>query len=127
MKTVEHLSCELSPSYSEGITQQILGLSDEENGQRPFPSRKSTRDASQVSEDKAQIKGFLFATSDGKWVLSQEPNLKTCCVGKPTKSESQIFLEGDFFEYPQNRVLVCQGFLISEQCYGNDGSTYQRY
>ena len=45
-----NLSFGLSSSDSEEVAQQILGFSDEVNGQRPFTNRKSTRDASKPPE-----------------------------------------------------------------------------
>jgi len=47
---INNLSFGLSSSKSEKFTPQILGFFDEVNGQRPFTSQKSTRDASKLPE-----------------------------------------------------------------------------
>jgi hypothetical protein len=55
--------------------------------------------------------GFLFKTKEGKWVLSQEPNLKTCCIGSKHKASTQIFLEGDFSGIKDNTLIKVKGVL----------------
>lgn len=58
---------------------------------------------------KATVRGFIYQGSNGEWVLSQEPNLKSCCVNSPAKKDAQIILEGVF--EPQNRALNITGSL----------------
>lgn len=49
-----NLSFGLSSLDSEEFTQQILGVSAEANGQRPFARQKNTRDASKLPEDEKE-------------------------------------------------------------------------
>ncbi|MFN0065212.1 MAG: hypothetical protein ACKVOH_03130, partial [Chlamydiales bacterium] len=48
-----NLSVGVPSSDSEELTQQILGFSDDENGHKPLPIQKSTRNASKLTEDEA--------------------------------------------------------------------------
>jgi hypothetical protein len=39
------------------------------------------------------IRGFLYSTSDGFWILSPEPTIKSCCLGTVEKAHQQIAIE----------------------------------
>ena len=39
-----------------------------------------------------KIRGFIYKSPDNEWVLAEEPDLKSCCLGK----EGQIYLHGDY-------------------------------
>lgn len=54
------------------------------------------------------IRGFLYQSTDGEWILADQPNLKTCCVGKKV---GQIFLDGDFSEIPTYKPVSITGTL----------------
>jgi hypothetical protein len=41
-----------------------------------------------------EIKGFLYKGNEGM-ILSNEPNLKTCCVGSKNKRNKQILILGE--------------------------------
>ena len=51
---IRNLSFGLSSSDSEEFAPQILGFSDEVNGQGPFTSLKSTRGASKLTESEGE-------------------------------------------------------------------------
>lgn len=41
-----------------------------------------------------KIRGFLHKTSDHRWVLAAEPNLKSCCVGSHANRSRQLLISG---------------------------------
>lgn len=62
-----------------------------------------------------ELKGFLFPTSDGGWILSSEPGLKSCCVGSIHKQASQITLLGDFSGCSRHKPTEVRGILQCEE------------
>jgi hypothetical protein len=67
--------------------------------------------------EKITIKGFLYLAED-QWILSPEPNLRTCCVGVQHKKDSQIVLEGEFALNPYQVVHV-EGIFFLNRVTGN--------
>ncbi len=57
------------------------------------------------------LRGFLYLAEDGRWILSPEPHLKTCCVGSQNKIAQQIVLDGSFDQRDINKVLSVHGYL----------------
>lgn len=57
-----------------------------------------------------ELKGFLFQASDGRWILADTPNLKTCCIGK----SDQLTLLGDFSDQTINAPLTVKGTLVEK-------------
>lgn len=57
------------------------------------------------------IKGFLYKESGGHWILSSEPNLKSCCIGSQQKINSQIAIFGDLPLTAPTRAISLQGNL----------------
>ncbi len=39
-----------------------------------------------------EVRGFLYPTQEGQYVLASEPNLKTCCIGTGKKTTPQLKL-----------------------------------
>ncbi len=66
-----------------------------------------------LHNQEVMIRGFLYATEDGRWIVSSEPNLKTCCIGSSQKAQSQVILDSTFEEFPSNRAIALQGTLTS--------------
>lgn len=56
-------------------------------------------------------KGFLRQTDDGKWVLSKQPDVKSCCL---LKQEDITVLEGDFSHFPTKRAVKIKGIIIKD-------------
>ena len=61
--------------------------------------------------EKLALKGFLYQTGEGNWILSNEPHLKSCCLGKKELQHTQIQLLGDFSNADLNKPLHVEGTL----------------
>ncbi len=67
------------------------------------------------------VRGFLYQSDEGKWILASTPNLKTCCVGKGTKALSQIQVEGDLETPSAGRAVNLQGTFKVNPKYDQQG------
>jgi hypothetical protein len=67
--------------------------------------------ASVSDGEEVEMKGFLFQAPEGYWILSKEPNLKSCCIGASHKHDSQITLFGNFAGYSDNLPLRIRGIV----------------
>lgn len=52
------------------------------------------------------LRGYLFVSSEGTWVLSGDPHLRSCCVAKPQKLGSQIIIRERLNERKRVHQLV---------------------
>lgn len=64
-----------------------------------------------------QIRGFLYRADDGRWVLAEEPNLKSCCIGASHNAERQVVLNTDYVEAPLGFVVTVEGNLLRSRSY----------
>lgn len=55
------------------------------------------------------LRGFLYHSADGRWVLSSQPDLKTCCVGSSRNAFEQVTLNGDFHSPSPNIAVTVEG------------------
>lgn len=84
---------------------------------------------SNVENKQVRIRGFLYQNAQGEWILASQPNLKSCCVGTPSKFHQQIFIsnhlspastayvstiEGIFRIHSHNLYRLEQAYLIEE-------------
>lgn len=73
------------------------------------------------------LRGFLYQTPEGVWVLSQEPNLKSCCVGSASKVMNQLYVDGNFPDVPAGQVVSLSGVFKVDPKYTNEGKLTQYY
>jgi hypothetical protein len=62
------------------------------------------------------LKGFLYQTAEGSWILSANPHLKSCCIGCSEKQHSQIYLSDEYSSFNKNRPLYVQGYVHKNSC-----------
>lgn len=60
-----------------------------------------------------EVKGFAYKKPDGDWILSDEPQLKSCCVGSFSKADSQVHFQTSS-DLPKEQVIIVQGNLRLE-------------
>lgn len=58
-----------------------------------------------------QVRGFLYRANDGRWILSDQPGLKSCCVGSASKIQSQVVVDGPLEFEGSARPVVLKGTL----------------
>jgi hypothetical protein len=68
--------------------------------------------------EKIELRGFLFQDKDGKWFLSEEPDLKSCCVGANNKIQKQVLLSGNFESQSSNQAVTIIGKAILDPLTG---------
>ena len=56
-----------------------------------------------------EMRGFLYTAPDGRLILADEPNLKTCCVGSPHKKQEQVTIIGGEHLPKTNRAVTLKG------------------
>lgn len=57
------------------------------------------------------IRGFLVYLEDGKAVLTDLPNLKSCCIGKEDKRLNQVAVDGLIEQVPEHQAVALKGTL----------------
>ncbi len=65
------------------------------------------------------IRGFLYQSEDGRWILASSPNLKTCCVGHAAKVVTQVSVHGNSLESSPDRVIALNGTFVIEPTFDN--------
>jgi hypothetical protein len=91
----------------------LLGIFQESNAQASSPTEVSFQN---LEIGHVAIRGFLYKSSDGQWILVDKPNLKSCCI---EKEKTRIVVRGTLPEDANGTVaLLLQGDLRP------DGSKY---
>jgi hypothetical protein len=65
-----------------------------------------------MDNQQIELRGYLYRDSEGNVVLTDTPNLKSCCVGKP--EVSKIYLAGSFPEKLPVQLSIVRGTLQGE-------------
>lgn len=85
------------------------------------------RQLSDFQNKSVQIRGFLYQTSQNAWVLSSEPNLKSCCVGNVKKIAHQMIVLGDIPKNLQGRSVTVTGIFSINPNWNDQGELTQLY
>ncbi len=68
------------------------------------------------------IRGFLYQTATGSWILSSRPNLKTCCIGNPLNVTTQVAVDGKDLVASPDRAISVRGTFYIEERHDNHGA-----
>lgn len=79
------------------------------------------------SGQKIKIRGFLYKSEDGEFVLASQPNLKSCCVGTKSKVAQQIIVKGDSTLKLSSYVVLLEGVLKVDPQYNQEGELVHLY
>jgi hypothetical protein len=79
------------------------------------------------SHQEVIVRGFLYQTKEGGWLLAAVPNLKSCCFAARHCVERQIFVEGDMGQPHPGRVYSVQGTFVVEPVKDKDNQLLQLY
>ena len=58
-----------------------------------------------------EIRGFLYESKEGTKILSNEPNLRTCCIASKSKREKQILISGNIEPSTPQHPITVQGLF----------------
>lgn len=72
-------------------------------------------DLSDFQNQEVEIRGFVYLSEKKEWILAEEPNLKSCCVGSESKANKQVMLPGVKDELPKYQVLQFKGHLLNKE------------
>lgn len=75
-----------------------------------------------------KIRGFIYQADNGRVILAEAPDLKSCCVGAQHKVARQLVVTGIEGQATQStRALVLQGILLREPKEDATGNLVQLY
>ena len=77
--------------------------------------------------NEVQLKGFLFRSASSGWLLSSEPDLKSCCAGSPKKVLKQVSLDGNFDASLINKLVTIKGVFSIDLKKNLEGELIQVY
>ena len=65
-------------------------------------------------EETVEIRGFLHQMPEGDWVLSTQPNSRSCCSGT---SHRKVVVRGTISNPPKYKAVMVRGKLIQKDDY----------
>ncbi len=74
-----------------------------------------------------EIRGFAYQDGEGRWILAEQPNLRSCCIGSSTKAFNQIYLETEITGLESNTPVHLVGTLSMFPTYDGDGKLKTYY
>lgn len=93
-------------------TEKPIDLTFTELSQRYFEWKEHQEPSQRLldlDQHQVRIRGFLYSTEEGKWLLAKEPNLKSCCVGSKHRIAEQIYVTGQFPQDSLQSAKTVQG------------------
>lgn len=74
------------------------------------------------NNSRVTIRGFLYQSQEGRWILASSPNLKTCCVGHASKAIKQVTVHGGTLAASPDRVIALSGTFIVEPAFNDQNA-----
>ncbi|NGX41747.1 MAG: hypothetical protein K940chlam7_00019 [Chlamydiae bacterium] len=105
----------------------VHSLSPTEQRNAPMLTFNDLKNHSTHQDQVVTIRGFLYQTQGGDWVLAEEPNLKTCCVGSAKKIDRQIFVSGEFGNPERVLAVTLQGRFDAKPTMDSKGNIKKLY
>lgn len=88
----------------------------------PNSAGQVSQKVGKFSHQKVRIRGFIFKSDSGEWILAAEPNLKSCCVGSRERANQQIVILGEVGEIGMSgQVIDVEGTLVIDPIKDSDG------
>lgn len=75
----------------------------------------------ELNGERVEVRGFFYRSSEGRYVLAPQPDLKLCCIGSAKEVKNQIVLLGDIPEISMQRAVSLRGVFAVEPLYGEGG------
>ncbi len=73
------------------------------------PKKVLSRELKSYHGKDISIRGFVFESPGGDWVLADKPGLKSCCIGSEKEVFSQVYLECQKEPTFHNQQVVVTG------------------
>lgn len=61
-----------------------------------------------------RIRGFLYRAEDGRLILAEHPNLKSCCVASQKNLKSQLIVTGNVSPPTYGQAVFLEGKLVAK-------------
>lgn len=62
-----------------------------------------------------QMRGFLYKTETGEFILASEPNLKSCCISTDAKRDRQVVVVGkEMLEMTPSLTVLLEGDIAMD-------------
>lgn len=66
----------------------------------------------ELQEKTVEIRGFLHQMPDGEWVLSTQPNMRSCCSGA---AHQRLVVHGNIGTPPRYKAVLLRGKLVQKE------------
>lgn len=106
--------------------QKLLGLENHLDQEASIAHLKNN--LKQYDQHLIEMRGFLYKNKENEWILSSEPELKSCCVGRTDKLLKQIFIENlEEAEKTSFQVVQLQGYFKVDPRWDKQGNLIELY
>lgn len=90
-----------------------------------FPSQ--TNPLWTFQDREVEVRGFWYPLSPDQGILAPTPNLKSCCIGTPTKVSQQLIVKGRLPSSYDQQAVAVRGVFKIEPLYDFEGQLIQLY
>lgn len=105
--------------------QKLEGLEDYFD--RETALKHLEREFRAYNHHEVTMRGFLYQDKEKRWLLSAEPNLKSCCLGTSAKIATQVVVLGEIQEPSFICPVTVEGKFKLEPQWDSEGNLKQIY